>query len=305
MIKLLNSKPGAAILLLLLMVIWAFSYIIIKLTVQSGAIPPMSLAFLRFVVAAAALYALPIRGAAPGREDRGVVALLGVFGMAVYFAFENYGLVYTTATNASILVSMIPAMTMLGAALFLGEKFTPANMAGLAVAFAASVLIIWNGSANFHLNPVGDLLILLSVISWTAYTLIGHGVMQKYTAALVARQALVTASLCLAPFFFHELFTGKLAGVTAPALLGVAYLGILCTALAYTIWGHCVRVTGPVHASNLLYLQSVITVICAWFTIREPVNAFLFACMGALIVGVYLSNAPAAPRPRMRVPRIK
>jgi drug/metabolite transporter (DMT)-like permease len=303
--KFVSSKPGAVALLLLLMLIWAFSYIIIRITVSQGIIPPMSLAFLRFVVAAAVLYLLPIKGEAPTRRDRPTVALMGVFGMALYFAFENNGLMFTTATNASILVALIPAMTTLGAALLLGEKFTAANIAGLIVAFAASVFIIWNGSVNFNLNPLGDLLILLSVVSWTVYTLIGRNVMARCSAALVARQALLTAALCLAPFFIYELLAGKLGGVTVTAGLGVVYLGVLCTALAYTIWGHCVRILGPVYASNLLYLQSVITVACAWITIREPVNAFLLVCMAALILGVFLSNAPLKPRPRMNHPRLK
>ena len=301
----LNTKPGAAFLLVLLMIIWAFSYVIIRITVSEGIIPPMSLAFLRFAVATAALYLLPVRGAAPGRGHRGTVALMGVFGMALYFTFENNGLVYTSATNASILVAMIPAMTALGAALFFGEKFSAANVAGLAVAFASSVLIIWNGSVNFHLKPIGDLYILLSVISWTVYTLIGRRIMEQFAAALVARQALLTATACLAPFFIYELLTGRLGGMTWPAALGVIYLGLFCTALAYTIWGHCVRILGPVSASNMLYLQSAITILCAWATIHEPVTWFLVGCTAVLIAGVVLSNSPGKIRARTAYPRLK
>ena len=303
--EILNTRPAATGLILLLMLIWAFSYIIIKVTVSQGIIPPMSLAFLRFAVACAALYAIRIPGPRPGLRDRAVIALMGIMGMALYFTFENYGLVYTTATNASILVALIPALTTAGAALFFRERFTAANMLGLVVAFAASALIVWNGKVNFHLNPLGDVLILLSVVVWTAYTLAGRDILARWPAALVARESLVVATACLLPFFVVELRQGKLAHVTPAAAAGVVYLGLFCTALAYTIWGHGVRVLGPVYASNMLYLQSALTMVCAWATIREPITLLLVGCTAALILGVSLSNRPPANKRMAAAPRLK
>jgi drug/metabolite transporter (DMT)-like permease len=219
--------------------------------------------------------------------------VLGVLGMALYFAFENYGLVYTTATNAAILVALIPALTALGAALFFRERLTAANVLGLVVALAASALIIWNGKVRFHLNPLGDVLILFSVVVWSAYTLVGRDVMARYPAVVVSRESLLVAAVCMAPVFAIEVWQGKLGHVTMPAAFGVLYLGLLCTALAYTIWSHCVRVLGAVYTSNLLYFQSAITMVCAWATIREPVTLFLVACTAGLIAGVYFSNRAA------------
>jgi drug/metabolite transporter (DMT)-like permease len=92
------------------------------------------------------------------------------------------------------------------------------------------------------------------------------------------------------PFFIFELATGKLKDVTWISLAGAAYLGVFCHALAMTVWIRCWHKLGIVFASNLLYLQCVVTMILAWFTLKEPITWFLIVCTAAVVVGVYLCN---------------
>ncbi len=282
-------------LVILVMVIWGFSYVIIRLTVRDGIIPPFTLAFLRFLLALAVLYMVPNGGNGkakhpPGRRDVTTMYLMGVFGVFLYFTFENFGLIHTTATNASIIVSLAPVFTLIGASLFFGLRPGPINWAGTALAFLGSAFVVWNGQVNFDLNPLGDLMIVLSAAAWAAYTLVGKKIVEKYDALLVSRKMIFAGVICLLPFSAWEFSAGRATAITPVSLLGVIFLGVFCSALAFIVWNRTMAALGIVFVSNMIYLQCAITMIIAWATIREPVTPMLLGGTATVIAGVYLAN---------------
>ena len=76
----------------------------------SAAIPPATLAALRFAVALAILWPLARWHGGP-RVPARVTAPLGVLGVALTFLLQNLGLARTTATNASLLQGAAPVLT--------------------------------------------------------------------------------------------------------------------------------------------------------------------------------------------------
>jgi drug/metabolite transporter (DMT)-like permease len=96
--------------------VWGLSYPVTRASVQE--IPPLSLAFARFSLAACLVWPFTrkfqIRIA---RQDRLAVWWLGLSGITLYFGFENYGLKYTTASNGALIIATIPLCTEIVAAL--------------------------------------------------------------------------------------------------------------------------------------------------------------------------------------------
>lgn len=288
-----------------IMVIWGFSYVVTRLTVEDCIIPPFTLAFLRFVLASAILFLLPLSrknsgGPAPDGHDSVRMYLMGVFGVFLYFTFENFGLVHTTATNASIIVSLAPVFTLIGASALFGQQPSALNWTGTALAFIGSAFVVWNGKVNFELNPVGDLLIVLSAAAWAAYTLIGKNIVEKYDTHTVSKRMMLAGVICLTPFSAWEFLTGRADNITPVSLLGVAFLGIFCSALAFMVWNRMLAALGIVFVSNMIYLQCAITMVIAWATIGEPVTAMLLSGTATVIAGVYLANINNKKRPATR-----
>ncbi len=295
--RLLKNRPFNIFLGILTLFIWGYAYIVIRVTVKDGTIPPMSLAFMRFVVGYAAL--LPFRterGAQPDAKDNRLMAGMGLTGLFLYFYFEHTGLIHTSATNASILISLAPALTALGSAILFSSKLSWKNGVGLVVAFTGGALIIWNGKVNFDLNPLGDVLILLSAVAWTAYTLIGRDISRRLSPILITRRITAVGIFATLPFFIAELVSGKLSGITPVSIAGVVYLGALCHALAFTLWVRCMDTLGIIFTTNLIYLQCVITMVIAWLTLGEPITAQLLVYTAAVLSGVYLANLTDAKR---------
>lgn len=284
-------------MVIVVMVIWGFSYVIIRLTVKDGIIPPFTLGFMRFVFASAVLHIIPVnkRIIRPGRRDGLNIMFMGFCGVFMYFTFENFGLVHTTATNASILIALAPAFTLIGAAILYRQKITMINMAGMIIAFIGGAFVIWNGKINLKLNPLGDALIICSAISWAAYTLSGRKMVKRYDSVIVSRRIVLTGMVLFAPFSVYEIFSRQMTHVTLWSLIGVVYLGVMCTAFAFVVWNRMMAELGIIFVTNLIYFQCVITMLCAWITIKEPITPPLIAASLVVVAGVYLSNLNNLP----------
>ena len=117
--------------LLLTMLIWAGSFIFIKISLQE--IKPYNLAFYRFILASPVLLlAVYLKKKLQSVKIKDVlrIVILAITGVTLLYAVQFVALMYTTATNSSILMNtsviFIAVMSFL-----LGERFTKLKTLGL------------------------------------------------------------------------------------------------------------------------------------------------------------------------------
>ncbi len=112
------------LLLVLTPLFWAGNWVIGRAIRHD--VPPLALAFWRWVIAA--LLLLPFAGKHVFRQRAlildhwRILILLGVLGTGLYNAFSYWGLQYTTATNGVLLNSATPILIIAISAIFLGES---------------------------------------------------------------------------------------------------------------------------------------------------------------------------------------
>src|SRR5436190_5050103 len=120
----MSTKLIATSSLLLVMLIWGSVLVVIK--VVEAQVPPLLLAFLRFGIASALLVPLAeARGGLsllPRPVPWRLLALMGLTGVALYFATANLALMYTTASDVSLVQGSMPVATAILAVLFLAER---------------------------------------------------------------------------------------------------------------------------------------------------------------------------------------
>src|SRR5438034_7248417 len=131
----------ASLLLLTANVVHATSYVATRLVLDD--VPPATLAFLRVVLGAAVL--VPLGRREPQPTARGRLFWMGALGFAAAFALSNWGIRASSATNAALLIIVEPlALLTLGPAL-LGERLTPREAMGAAVAVAGAMVVVFDG----------------------------------------------------------------------------------------------------------------------------------------------------------------
>jgi len=217
----------------------------------------------------------------------------GLCGVTLYFIFQNTALSLTVASNVSILISISPFFTAIFSRFFVKEEQFHSNFfVGFGVSIIGIFLISFNGNFILKLNPVGDVLAILSAVVWAMYSLIMKRISTlNYNTIQFTRKIFFYGLLLLIPFlklFDFQLDLSRFSSV--PNLLNILFLGIGASALCYVTWNYAVSVLGAVKTSVYIYLIPIITIIISAIVLREKIT--LVAMLGVLLIlfGLYLSG---------------
>ncbi|PYN16919.1 MAG: hypothetical protein DME05_06930, partial [Candidatus Rokuibacteriota bacterium] len=228
-------------------VVYATSYVVARVTLDS--VPPTTLAILRLVIGALVL--APLARPRPSdpalsRNDRRAIAWMGILGFAAAYAFSNWGIASSTATNAALLIVVEPVSLMLMSPLFLGERLTRREGVGAALAIAGTVLVVVNGipgvTAALAPHWRGNSLLVLA----------GVGVFARHAATGVTLRSLLWGAATLLPLALAEWATGARPVWTATAIAGTLYLSVVITALGYLVWNWALRLVPAPKAAIFL-----------------------------------------------------
>jgi drug/metabolite transporter (DMT)-like permease len=275
--------PARALLAASVVVIlWGVSFPVSRVAVRE--IPPLALATGRFALAAALLWPTARRrGLALARTDIPAVLLLGLLGVTLYFALENTGLVFTTASHASLIVATVPLGSAAVEAVRRRRMPRPLAIAGMAVAAAGVVIIVRPDGSTGRSSLLGDLLVLGAMAAWVAYTFLAKDLMTRTPALLVTAATMAAGAAFLLPLAVVESFFVPLHAPSPSAWASLAYLGLLCSAAAYLLWNLALPVLGVSVANNLLNVIPLVSVLTGVLALHEPWTATI-ALGGTLIL---------------------
>ena len=254
--------------------VWGSCYVLTKNLLSAGftalQITPirMALAYVVLLCMRPRFQKLPIR-------DELLFVLIGLFGGSVYFFLQNTALTYTYAANVSIIVCLSPIFTAILAWAFSRgrERIGKFLILGSLIAIAGVVLVVLNGSLNFHLSPKGDVLALLAGISWAAYSILIKRYTDTMDGFLVTRRVMFWAFVTAVPLMLVCDGMPDLAPLfTQPkVLLSWLFLGILVT-------------------NNYLYGSPFVTLLVGFLLLKEPIS--WMGVLGAVLItaGVILAQ---------------
>lgn len=273
--------------------VWGSCYVLTKNLLSAGftalQITPirMALAYVVLLVMRPKFRKLPIR-------DELLFVLIGLFGGSVYFFLQNTALTYTYAANVSIIVCLSPIFTAILAWAFSRgrERIGRFLIVGSLLAIVGVVLVVLNGSLNFHLSPKGDILALLAGISWAVYSIL----IKKYTDTmdgfLVTRRVMFWAFLTSVPLMLICDGMPDLAPLFTDwkVLLSWLFLGILGNAVCFALWNIAFKRLGVVVTNNYLYGSPFVTLLVGFLLLKEPIS--WMGVLGAVLItaGVILAQ---------------
>lgn len=262
---------------------WGLSFVVIKTTMHE--IPPLTLAFLRFFFAS--LIVWPLLAQQKGwttiaRADRLPFFLLGFFGVTTYFAFENFGLKYTSASHGALIIATIPLATELYGIVHQRLAVKPMLIAASLTALAGVFLLVGSGGNGGGATPFGDLLMFGAVASWVAYSALAAQLIDRYPQLFVTFAIMVTGAVTLLPGALVEWFVAPYPMPSGTAWLGVAFLTIFCSVLGYHCWNLAIARLGVGMTSNLLYAMPLLGVSSGVLLLGEPLTPQIL--WGALLI---------------------
>jgi drug/metabolite transporter (DMT)-like permease len=275
-------------------IIWGASAVASKAVLAH--VPPLTSACLRVAIALAVLVPMvahngerPTRGRAP--------AMLGLTGVALFCLLQNVGLRYASATNTALINGVIPVLTALLAAAFLGERLDNRRVAGLLVSgVGVAVLVLIGGGDSLGASVLGNLLPVAGAISFAAYAVLGRRTfVSGNTLALVAGSTRY-GLLLLLPGAGLELATVGLSPVTMNDVLLLLYLGVGCSALAFILCGYGLARLDAGQGAVFGNLKPLLGVILAAALLGESLTPGHLGAGALVLLGVLLTSRHSESR---------
>ncbi len=274
----------------------AFAPILVRLS----ALDPTATAFHRLFLALPALwawYAWEGHGQSPPRRPAERADWLALLVAGLFFAGDlalwHWSIRFTSVANATLLANFAPVFVTLAAFVLFGERFSPAFLAGMAVALAGACLLM-GGSVSIGLTHLfGDALGLATAVFYAGYILsVGRLRARFSTATIMAWSGTVTAAALL-PI---ALLSGEsLVAATLEGWAVLLALALFSHAGGQSLIAHALAHLPAAFSSVSLLLQPAVAAILAWILLAEPLSLGQGFGGAVILVGIWLARRGSGP----------
>ena len=303
------DQAGTAYLsLLLTFFLWGSLYVVSKFVLDK--LPSFTIAFFRFVLAFMFLTVLERvadhRSASVKRKlERKhfpYVILIGFGGYFIAVGAQLLGTKYAGASTASLLNSMNPVTISVFGAILLSEKLTARKIVGILLSVAGVIAILGGGIQGTSIP--GILLSLFAVLFWSYVSVMTRKITREYNPLYISRLACGVAAICYMPVAAGQALITKAPVVDVlihdvPCTLGLVYMGIMCTGVAYLLWNRSLSVLDAGTCAAFYPLQPAVSTLFGILLLGEKINAGFVIGAGLIVLGVLISlGIPGKPSRR-------
>jgi drug/metabolite transporter (DMT)-like permease len=281
---------------LLAIVFWGFSFIATKVALRE--VDPFTLLTLRFGIGGFLLLLVQLlrnRGFLETFSSKDWISIifLAIVGISGHTLLQAYGLLYTTAVNTGWIVAIIPIFITIAARLFLGEAITARKLIGILIGFLGIFLVTSKGVFSVSIfrfgSTFGDVLVLISAITWTAFTIGGRGFLSRFSPLAAVTPIMIVGCLITLPFTWLKWEWDILFRLSLTGWTGILFLGVFCSGLAYLFWYSALEKNDSGIVGIYLYLEPLVTLIGAYFLLKEEIQWITLWGGGMILLGVYLA----------------
>lgn len=273
------SRLHADLTLLLAAAIWGFAFVFQKSAMAH--VGPLVFIAARAAVAALALAPLAWREhrAAGEPANTGFYAIAVGGGAAFFLAawLQQAGLITATVTNTGFLTALYVVITPFIAWGWSGK--VPSPIVWPAVLLSAFGTWLLGGGTLSAFSP-GDLLVAISAVFWAAHVVItGRAAPFRRPIGFTALQFAIVALLAGAGAAVLE--PVSLQGLQGAAV-DIAYVGLLSSALTFTLLTMALQHTPPSEVAVIVSLETVFAALAAYVLLGERLSAL--GWIGALLI---------------------
>ena len=277
--------------------IWGSTFVFTKILLQHG-LSPAQIFTLRFIIA----YVLMLIGCLVTRRfklfadswrDEALMVLLGITGGSLYFLTENASMLYTTATNSSLIVCTCPLFAMLLVAIVYRhtEHITKLQAIGSLIACLGMAVVVLNGHFVLHLSPLGDLLAFGACLCWAVYSLLMKPALLHYDTLFITRKVFIYGLITIIPYYFVVPGFPPMEVILQPEVLwNLLFLSVVASMLCFVMWNWVIGKLGAIVATNWVYFNPITTILFAWWLLHEQITLWFLLGSLLIIIGMMLSD---------------
>lgn len=199
------------------------------------------------------------------RKDLFLMALCGLFGVAMNQLFFFHGLSLTSPVNTGIIMTINPILVVILSFFILKEAITLRRSVGILIGATGAVLLTLTAGTGIGDSSLGDLFIFINAASYALYLVLVKPLMGKYKPLTVITYVFSFGFIfvMLYPPTFMELSITNFSRIPMSMVFVIIYVVVGVTFLAYLLTVFGLKHVSPSATSAYIYLQPVLVMLFA------------------------------------------
>ncbi|MGA7226960.1 MAG: DMT family transporter [Acidimicrobiia bacterium] len=291
-----RSRPehtGAVFIALFVTVLWSSSWILIRWVLDSEELSPILFAGLRYGAAAFILVGLIVSSRRTRDEVHAMTSgdwlYLGGLGLVFVTAAQGaqfIAIASQPAATSSLVLSLTPLVVAVSSTVALGEAPSHRQMAASAMILAGA-LAYFSGDLGF--TTVGMIASSVGLAANAAASLMGRRAnrTRRQSPLVVTGVSMAVGAIAL---LVVGVATEGMPHLSPRAWLIIAWLALVNTALAFTLWNRSLRVLSATESAAINNTMLVQIALLAWIFLGESPGPLDILGMVLVSIGVYLAQ---------------
>ncbi|MBT2601105.1 MULTISPECIES: DMT family transporter [unclassified Oceanobacillus] len=277
--------------------IWGLNMVLIKVLVED--LPPQTMTAFRIMMAG--ITALIIIGLGKSfrrlSKREWIYTLLGMlFGVILHHSLIAIGLTMINASNASLILSLVPLTTAILAVLFLGEQLTKLRIIGFILALTGVFFIQGGSFSNMKLSQGELILFIAMLVQATSFIFV-----KKATATLDSKQVttimylLGSIGLLIISFITEPKGFNDMTSATLFIYFLFIVSGVVATGVGYIVFNAAIQQIGAGKTAIFNNFVPFFGLVFSALFLNETITAsqligFVFIVAGVLLTTGYIEK---------------
>lgn len=290
-----NTKTLPIIAGVLTAIIWGVSFIFTK-DILNHTFPSqvIGLRFASAVIVLAILKTLGVIRIDLKGKGWKVLIPLSLFQPGLYFMGETWGLKWTTASEAGMIIALVPVVSTVMAGIFLKERVNLLQFLCILTSIAGVFVIVsTQGEMRFGEHLWGIMALFLAVIAQAAYSILSKKQSQRFTSVEITYIMMWSGMILFNTMgIIQSLSTGTLDIYLSPlsipgVTMGILYLGVISSVFAFFMFNYALAHLKISQTTTMLNLIPVIAVFGGVVVQNDPFGWTQAVGIVLILLGVW------------------
>lgn len=297
-----DPTTRAALLAVFVTILWASSWVLIRIGLENDDLEPLGFAGMRYATAAVVLWIALRRRAtrgsvrALGFRRLGELVLLGVVFYTLTQGSQFVAIANQPAATTSLVLSFTPLLTAIVAVFALGERLRPIQIIGM-LAVAGGAVLYFTGSLGA--TVVGMIAALICLASNTTASVLGRRVNRRTDSDSLM---ITTVSMSVGAALLVAI-AAAVEGLSMPsgrATAIIVWLAVVNTAWAFVLWNRSLVHLPAASSAVINNLMLVEIAVLAWLFLDEQPSIGQVVAIAVVTVGVVAGSGALEGVSRLR-----
>lgn len=218
------------------------------------------------------------------------IIILSFLSISSFNTLAYISLLYTTATNATILNSLIPIFILIIASLFFKERISKFQITGIFISLIGVMIILTKLNINIliHISfNKGDIWMLFAALDWAMYSLLLKYLRPKELEAMTFLGVMmIIGTILLFPLYLYNPFNEHLITLNKDVIYALLYIAIFPSIISYLAWNYGLHKIGAATGGQYIHLMPIFGALMAVVFLGEKIH--LYHILGGFCIGLGL-----------------